>query len=55
LVEKYIIRKVDKTYKLLAIIQDMARRTITDGVDENIKKEATPMRAISKRRWLALM
>jgi hypothetical protein len=55
LVEKYIIRKVDKTYKPLAMIQDMARRTIIDGVDESIKKEATPIRAISKRRLLALM
>jgi hypothetical protein len=54
-VEKYIIRKVDRTYKPLAIIQDMARRTIIEGVDESIKKEATPIRAISKRRLLALM
>jgi hypothetical protein len=55
LVEKYIIRKVEKTYNPLAIIQDMARRTIIEVDDESIKKEATPIRAISKRRWLALM
>jgi vacuolar-type H+-ATPase subunit F/Vma7 len=54
-VEKCIIRKVDRTYKVLAIIHDRAMRTITDGIDESMKNEAIPTMVMSNKRWLALM